>query len=47
MLRNLREFVLRLRDDHAGAIGIVAAFALPVMIGMSSLVGEYWPFVRP
>jgi Flp pilus assembly protein TadG len=41
MLRKLREFILRLRRDCAGAVGIVAAVALPAVIGVSSLVGEY------
>ena len=41
MIRKLREFILRLRRDRAGAVGIVAAFALPAVIGVSSLVGEY------
>lgn len=41
MLRRLREFIFRLRRDRAGAVGLVAALALPAVIGVSSLVGEY------
>jgi Flp pilus assembly protein TadG len=41
MLGRLRAFIVRLRRDRRGAVGIMAAAALPVLIGMSSLVGEY------
>jgi Flp pilus assembly protein TadG len=41
LLETTRGFILRLRRDHAGTVGVVAALALPAMIAMSSLVAEY------
>jgi hypothetical protein len=41
MLRTAKKLLERLKLDHAGAVGVVAAFALPATLAMASLVAEY------